>query len=106
MAGDLLAAVLRDRSALDEQLVCVLDVADCRYDRSGQLAAELTAERVGVDLLLDLLAQPAADGTRLVLFVNAYVFTDARNLCFDLRKEAGFCTSQTKNYCLGYTRGA
>ena len=80
--------LLRDRSALDEQLVCVLDVADCRHDRSGQLAAELTAECVGVDLLLDLLAQPAADGTRLVLFVNAYVFTDAGNLRFDLRKES------------------
>lgn len=89
--------LLRDRSALDEQLVCVLDVADCRHDRSGQLAAELTAERVGVDLLLDLPAQPAADGTRLVLFVNAHVFTDAGNLRFDLRKEAGCCTSQNKN---------
>ena len=63
-------------------------VADCRYDRSGQLVSKLTAERVGVDLLLDLPAQPAADGTRLVLFVNAYVFTDAGNLRFDLRKEA------------------
>ena len=80
--------LLRDRSALDEQLVCVLDVADCRYDRSGQLAAELTAERVGVDLLLDLPAQPAADGTRLVLFVNTHIFTDAGNLRFDFRKEA------------------
>ena len=68
MAGDLLAAVLRDRSALDEQLVCVLDVADCRYDRFGQLVSKLTAERVGVDLLLDLPAQPAADGTRLCPF--------------------------------------
>ena len=80
--------LLRDRSTLDEQLVCVLDVADCRHDRSGQLAAKLTAERVGVDLLLDLPAQPAADGTRLVLFVNTHVFTDAGNLRFDLRKEA------------------
>ena len=75
--------LLRDRSALDEQLVCVLDVTDCRYDRSGQFAAKL-------DLLLDLPAQPAADGTRLVLFVNAYVFTDAGNLRFNLRKEGGF----------------
>ena len=80
--------LLRDRSTLDEQLVCVLDVADCRHDRSGQLAAKLTAERVGVDLLFDLPAQPAADGTRLVLFVNTHVFTDAGNLRFDLRKEA------------------
>ena len=99
--------LLRDRSALDEQLVCVLDVADCRYDRSGQFAAKLTAERVDVDLLLDLLAQPAADGTRLVLFVNAYVFTDARNLCFDLRKEAvdrGYGGDRAVNVVVGQVR--
>ena len=68
------------RSALDEQLVCVPDVADCRYDRSGQLAAELTAERVGVDLLLDLPAQPAADGTRLVLLLT-HTFLRMRETC-------------------------
>ena len=67
------------------------------YSSLFSLLAKLTAERVGVDLLLDLPAQPAADGTRLVLFVNTHVFTDAGNLRFDLRKEAGFCTPQNKN---------
>lgn len=79
--------LLRDRSTLDEQLVCVLDVADCRYDRSGQLAAKLTAERVGVDLLLDLPAQPAADGTRLVLLLERHVLADMRNVLFELFEE-------------------
>ena len=36
----------------------------------------------------DLPAQTAADDTRLVLFVNTHVFTDAGNLRFDLRKES------------------
>ena len=62
--------LLRDRSALDEQLVCVLDVADCRHDRSGQLAAKLTAERVGVDLLLDLLRSLRRTARGLSFFLS------------------------------------
>ena len=66
----------------------MLDIADCRHDRSGQLAAELTAECVGVDLLLDLLTQFTADGTRLVLLLCARGLSDMRDTLFDLRKEA------------------
>ena len=53
-AKDLFAAFLRDLSALDAQLVRILDIIDCSDDRSSQLASKLLTECIRIDLRFDL----------------------------------------------------
>ena len=65
------------------------DIIDRRHDRSGQVVSEAPAERVSVQLLLDLSALLAAHGARLVLlFRAAHVLADAGNALFELFEEA------------------
>ena len=63
------------------------DIIDCRHDRSGQVVSEAPAERVSVQLLLDLSALLAAHGARLVLLLDRHVLADAGNALFELLEE-------------------
>ena len=66
----------------------MFDVIDRCHDRSGQIIAEAPAERIGVQLLLDLSALLAAHRARLVLLLDRHVLADMRNALFELFEEA------------------